>query len=596
MNKFKLLSIALLAFVGLGHAQELDQANKAIDAEQFEKAKSILKKVLVTKPENGKSAFLLGNIYLAQNIADSAKIYFQKGLKAANDSKLNYIGLGQLDLDNGNLTAAQSNFDLATQEVKKKDIEPYIYLGKAYMNANKPDYTNALLVLNKAKLLKPQDAQLQLALGDAFYGSKNQNEAYAAYRNAFQIDPTLIRARVQQGVLLKGAKAYSEAIKFLNEIEVSNPQYGPVYRELAETYYYWGANEPKKYNEYIQKALSYYEKYMSLTDYSLTSRMRHADFLILAKDYKALEAEALKMKELDNVNPRILRYLGYAAYENGNSDAALKALESFIAIPTNKIIARDYLYLGLAKMKIANNRETKTIDVAGFDAAVSFIKKSVEMEITMTNDLSEVGKKLYEQKLYKEAAAIYEIAVTNVNSKNYLLDNFYLGNSLYFDNTRKEVVKPDPIALQKADLAFGNVITASPATQDAYIFRARTNSLLENDEMASKYYLDYVNIALNKWQKLISDTNNNLNAANKSIDDNFIDLYKGTLKDFNYTIYKDELDKDIQKFKPKLIEAYNNVGAFYANTDKVKAKGYFAKTLAMDPVNKYATESLKMLK
>ena len=34
------------------------------------------------------------------------------------------------------------------------------------------------------------------------------------------------------------------------------------------------------------------------------------------------------------------------------------------------------------------------------------IKKSVEMEITMTNDLSEVGKKLYEQKLYKEAAAI----------------------------------------------------------------------------------------------------------------------------------------------------------------------------------------------
>jgi cytochrome c-type biogenesis protein CcmH/NrfG len=556
MNKFKLLSIALLAFVGIGHAQELDQANKAIDAEQFEKAKSILKKVLVTKPENGKSAFLLGNIYLAQNIADSAKIYFQKGLKAANDSKLNYIGLGQLDLDNGNLTAAQSNFDLATQEVKKKDIEPYIYLGKAYMNANKPDYTKALVVLNKAKLLKPQDAQLQLALGDAFYGAKNQNEAYAAYRNAFQIDPTLIRARVQQGVLLKGAKAYSEAIKFLNEIEVSNPQYGPVYRELAETYYYWGANEPKKYNEYIQKALSYYEKYMSLTDYSLTSRMRHADFLILAKDYKALEAEALKMKELDNVNPRILRYLGYAAYENGNTDAALKALESFIAIPTNKIIARDYLYLGLAKMKIANNRETKTIDVAGFDAAVSFIKKSVEMEITMTNDLSEVGKKLYEQKLYKEAAAIYEIAVTNVNSKNYLLDNFYLGNSLYFDNTRKEVVKPDPIALQKADLAFGNVITASPTTQDAYIFRARTNSLLSNDELTIKYYQDYINVVTAKGEE--------------------------------------ELAKPA--IKTKFIESYNNIAAAYANTDKVKAKEYFAKTLAMDPVNKYATESLKMLK
>jgi hypothetical protein len=224
------------------------------------------------------------------------------------------------------------------------------------------------------------------------------------------------------------------------------------------------------------------------------------------------------------------------------------------------------------------------------------LKKAFEMEITMTNDLSEIGKKFYEQKLFKEASVIYEIAVTNVNSKNYLLDNFYLGNSLYYNNTKKDVVKPDPIQLQKADVAFGNVIIASPTTQDAYIFRARTNSLLENDELASKYYLDYVIAALNKWQKLISDSNNNLNAANKSIDDNFLDLYKGTLKDFNYSIYKEELEKDIQKIKPKLIEAYNNIGAFHANTDKVKAKEYFGKTLALDPLNDYATQSLKLLK
>ncbi len=128
MNKSKLLSIALLAFVGIGHAQDLDQANKAIDAEQFEKAKSILKKVLVTKPENGKSAFLLGNIYLAQNIADSAKIYFEKGLKAANDSKLNYIGLGQLDLDNGSLTDGQANFDLTPKDAQSQIAPTYYFL------------------------------------------------------------------------------------------------------------------------------------------------------------------------------------------------------------------------------------------------------------------------------------------------------------------------------------------------------------------------------------------------------------------------------------------------------------------------------------
>lgn len=553
MNTFKILSFALLATVGVTHAQDLEQAKKAIDAEQYEKAKGMLKSIVQAKPSNGRATFLLGNVYLTQNIADSAKIYFQKGMTASEGAKLNYIGLGQIELDNKNTAAAQTNFDQALKDVKKKDTEEYVFIARAYMNADKPDYKKAIEILNKAKLANPTDAQVQLALGDAYYGDKNQNEAYAAYRNAYQTDNTLIRAKMQLGVLLKGAKAYTEAVKAYNDVVAINPNYGPVYRELAETYYYWGNNEPKKYNEHIKQALTYYEKYMTLTDYSLTSRMRHADFLILAKDYKALEVEAEKMKQIDKVNPRILRYLGYSAYENGNIDVALTSLQDFIANPSNKIIARDYLYLGLAKLKKANNAETKTVDATMFNAGVADIKKSVDMEITMTSDLSEVGKKFYEQKLFKEAAAIYEIAVTNVNSKNYLLDNFYLGNSIYYDNTRKDVVKPDPIALQKADAAFGKVIEASPTTQDAYIFRARTNRLLENEENIIKYYEEYLKVVNEKGQE--------------------------------------EFDKN----KTKVIESYNNIAASYANTDATKAKEYFNKTLALDPTNAYATESLKSL-
>lgn len=556
MNKLKIFSIALLTSVTLSYAQDLDQAKKTIDAEQFEKAKGILKAIIKTNPDNGKAAFLLGSVYLTQNIADSAKIYFQKGLVAKTDSKFNYIGLGQMDLDDKNSVAAEANFALATKDIKKKEVEQYIYIAKAYMNANTPDYNKAIEVLNKAKIANPMDANVLMAFGDAYYGVKNQNDSYKAYRDAFDADPTLIRAKMQLGVLLKGARAFSEAVKAYDNVVATNPEYGPVYRELAETYYYWGNNELKNYKEYIAKALAYYEKYMSLTDYSLTSRMRHADFLILAKDYKALEVEANKMKELDKVNPRIFRYLGYSAYENGNVDAAIAALENFIATPTNKIIARDYLYLGLAKMKKANNLETKVVDAVAFDSGVAQLKKAVEMEITITNDLSEVGKKFYEQKMFKEAAAIYEIAVTNVNSKNYLLDNFYLGNSLYYNNTKKDVVKPDPIQLQKADAAYGNVITASPTTQDAYIFRARTNNLLENDEMIIKYYQSYVDVVTAKGEE--------------------------------------EMAKPA--VKSKFIESYNAIAAAYANTDKAKAKEYFAKTLALDPANEYATQSLKALK
>lgn len=554
MNTFKIFSFLVLATITGTNAQDIELAKKTIDAEQYEKAKIMLKTLIQSKSSNGKAFFLLGNIYLKQDIEDSAKIYFQKGLTASDGAKLNYIGLGQLDLDNDNAVAAQANFALATKDLKKKDIEEYIYIARAYMNANKPDYKAAIAILNKAKLVNPNDANLQLAFGDAFYGDKNQNESYAAYRSAFSTDNTLIRANMQLGVLLKGAKAYTEAVKSFDNVIATNPNYGPVYRELAETYYYWGNNEPKKYTEYIQKALGYYEKYLSMTDYSLTSRMRHADFLILAKDYKSLEIEANKMKELDNVNPRILRYLGYSAYENGNIDVAIKSLQDFIANPTNKIIARDYLYLGLAKLKKANNLETKIVDQTVFEAGVADIKKSVEMEISMTNDLSEIGKKLYEQKLYREAAAIYEIAVTNPDSRNFLLDNFYLGNSIYFSNTKKDVVKVDPIALQKADAAFARVIEASPTTQDAYIYRARTNRLLENDEMMAKFYEEYIRIVTEKGPE------------------------------------------EVAKNKNKFIESYNLIAANYAYTDKVKAKEYFNKTLALDPTNQYATESLATLK
>ena len=236
MNKVKIFSIALLTSVTLSYAQDLDQAKKTIDAEQFEKAKGILKSIINTNPDNGKATFLLGSVYLNQNIADSAKIYFQKGSTAKTDAKFNYIGLGQMALDEKNTAAADASFIMATKDIKKKDVEQYVYIAKAYMNADMPDFNKAIEVLNKAKIANPMDANVLMAFGDAYYGVKNQNDSYKAYRDAFDANPTLIRAKMQLGVLLKGARAFSEAVKAYDNVITTNPEYGPVYRELAETY------------------------------------------------------------------------------------------------------------------------------------------------------------------------------------------------------------------------------------------------------------------------------------------------------------------------------------------------------------------------
>lgn len=488
MRKRTILSFAMLTSAFYVQAQDIEQANKANDAEQYEKAKGILKSIIQSKPTNGKATFLLGNVYLKQNIADSAKIYFQRGLSTTEGAKFNNIGLAQMDLDADNKAAAQAKFDLVTKDMKKKDIEEYVYIARAYMNSDKPDYKKAIEILTKAKAINPTDAQVQLALGDAYYGDKNQNEAYVAYRNAYQADNTLLRAKMQLGVLLKGAKAFNEAVKAYNEVIAINPNYGPVYRELAETYYLWGNTDLKNYNENIQKALGFYEKYMSLTDYSISSRMRHADFLIIAKDYKALEAEANKMKELDGINPRIFRYLGYSSFENGNYDAALKALQDYISNPDTKKIAMDYLYLGKTKLKKGVSADGKTIDNALLTAATEDLKKAAEMDPALSKEFNETGKAYFGQKLYGVAAKFFELAMANQDSKTAMEDSVYYAICVITDNRNKDAKTIDKVSMEKADKALDFVITKNPDYSESYFYKGRIYNMLENDEaMATNY-------------------------------------------------------------------------------------------------------------
>jgi Flp pilus assembly protein TadD len=550
MNKFKIFTIALVISATYLQAQDLAPAKKAIDAEQFEKAKSLLKSFIAAKPTNGEAPFLLGKIYLYQTYADSAKVSFLNGFNAKEYSHYNYIGLAQMDLESNNSAGANTNIDAAIKGIKKKDVQEYVYIARAYMDNSKPDYKSAIAILEKAKAINYQDPQVQLALGDAYYGDRNQNDAYSAYRNAFATDPNLVRAKMQLGVILKGASAFAEAERDLNIVANSSPNYGPVYRELAETYYKWGNKDAKNYADYTKKALGYYEKYMSLTDYSLNSRMRHADFLILAKDYVALEAEANKMKEIGGVNPRILRYLGYSSYQNGNTDVAIKSLEDFIANPITKKIPRDYFVLGQAKMKKATGADGKIADQAKFTDAVATMKMAIEQEPKIAEEIYEIGSVFFKQKSYDQAATVFEIATSNKESKNYSDDNAYYGYSVYYGYDK---TKPNVAALDKAEIAFSEVIAKYPTAAIYHFFKAKINDLQEKDDAMVKSYQDYMDLVTAKGPD------------------------------------------EVAKAKTKFIEAYNNIGAFYANTDKVKATEMWNKTLALDPTNQYAIDSIASL-
>lgn len=563
MKKAINIGLALSFVVSGAFAQSLKDAKVALNQEQYEKAKVILKNLVQNDAKEGDNYFYLGEVYLITDYPDSAKTVFAQGDAADTKNTINKVGLGTIELLNGNASGAQTLFNEATAKLKKKDYEELLAAGKAYLKGATPDYNKALEYLLKAKATGQKDAEIDLAIGNSYFGLGNNSEAYTAYRDAISLDNTLLNAKIQLAVISKEAFAFPEASADLQAIVAENTNFAPTYRELAETYYLWSrrVTTVEEYDAKLQEALSYYKKYMDLTDYSLDSRMRYADFLILAKDYETLEVQANEMAKLDQANPRILRYLGYAAYENGNYQESKTALTDFLAkVEPERIIARDYLFLGLADIRLASDTVNKTVDTALLNEAVANMEKAVKADSSIAEDLNEVGMVFFNNRQYGPAARIFEVATLNPDSKNYLYDYFYMGYALYFDYATRvsDEVKPSKTLLEKADVAFGKVTELAPTTDAAYLFRARANRLLD-DETNPKglfvpYYQEFIDVVTAKGGATITQN------------------------------------------KVALVEAHNVNGAFYSlSGDFEKARENFRSALELDPSSEYAKQALTNL-
>ena len=303
ISKIAAASLGLLSVGSSVFAQSLADAKKAIDAEQYQKAKSMLKNLTTTQADKDENFFYLGWVYLKQDYADSAKATFNKGIAINAKSALNYAGLGavaRLDKDNAGAT---NNFNQAIT-LAGKNSKPYQYVGEAYLLLPTPDAkvtpadaNAAIAVLTKGKAVNPKDAELLITLGNAYRSQLKSNEAYQAYSDASTIDPKNPAAKVATGVLWKFANNFEDSEKQFQDALAIDPNYGPAYREWAETDLRWALTDPKQASVKVKQATDEYKKYLSLTDLSIESRMRYADFLIYAGDYKTLQEEATTLSQ-----------------------------------------------------------------------------------------------------------------------------------------------------------------------------------------------------------------------------------------------------------------------------------------------------------
>ena len=185
---------------------------------------------------------------------------------------------------------------------------------------------------------------------------------------------------------------------------------------------------------------------------------------------------------------------------------------------------------------------------------VKKLKGSIEIEPLMANELNELGKKYFSQKMFSVASPIFEMAIANPNSANFIEDNVYYGLSVYTENKSKDAATIDKVALAKADASMDTVIAATPTYQEAYLYKARINSSLEKNDIMAATYQKYLDVVTAKGPE------------------------------------------ELAKNKAKVIESYNTLASFYSVSDAPKAKELLNKTLELDPANTYALDALEILK
>ena len=574
MTKSKLFLSLLAAgsLIGSANAQSLKDAQAAMDAEQYDKAKGILQNLVEKKGKDGENYFYLGQIYLINEKVDSAAIIFNQGLVNAPKEQLNNVGLGIVDLQKNNVSAAEQKFASATAGLGKKDYLPLYYIGRAYIDAPKPDYAKAVDYLTQAKTKNLKDAQVPVALGDAYLGLKDNSQAYVSYRDALNVDPDLVKAKVQQALITRRAFAFDEALEQYNNIVSEYPSYGPVFREIAETQLQMARRLPDNtdaekaaYETQVAKAVDSYKKYLEVTgDKSTEAQVRYADFLVFGQKYDELKNVAEKLVNVPGVDAKVYRYLGLIAVNQDQNYA--KGVEYFDKLfaeaDAERLIAIDYLFSGLAN-----------IEAADANKGVANLAKALEKDSLMMPEIGSAGMVAYGQGKYDVAAAIFNIPAQQKGTDFYYEANYFLGDANFRAGAAKKEKGEDASKELNAALKALEVLTTSSDQKviDEYLVK-------------SLYLTAFANMNLDVVDPEQPELLKGL----------YVPAFEQLIKVLNdkkaggYVYTEDDISK--------LADANNQVGYYYIlKEDYPKAITYFNNTISISPNDETAQQMLEAL-
>ncbi len=415
-------------------SQQIKDAIKATENEQYEKATALFKAIITKETTNAEAYYYLGENLLNAGKTDSAEIVFQKGKNVNEFMPLNGIGLARISNIKGNSKDALSMIETVYSRYSEKGfkvkdemkIRGYVEGAEALLDGKVKNTAKAMELVGKALALDEFCAAAFIVKGDAQYESDQLNvtEPVLSYKKAAELDHTSAIALSKAAYMYYRAKMFKKAIEYYSEALKMDVNFAPAYSGRGDAYYY---------DNQLHLGVDDYKRYLELNKGNVRARIRYAAFLYLKKAYdESLTELASVEKVLGNQDAYVNRIKGYNLYEKGDYVGAKSALELFISkVTTDKINSSDYEYLGRSYQKL-NDEEKMSIyfekaviidfknksglineiiavykDKKNYAMQVYWYKKKVKLGSKEANDFYYMGQAAYSGDLYQDCDSAY---------------------------------------------------------------------------------------------------------------------------------------------------------------------------------------------
>ena len=488
----------------------------------------LINEIATDSTTRAETSFNLGNIYFSENLLDSARLCFVKGVAANPLNSLNAIGLTMLKIKSDPAAAELEFTNLLKLKQNKKNVDVYIAIANAYLFNDIID--KALIYQDKAKSIKPKYAPVYVVLGDIELAKKNVGEACRNYEQAIYFDDKCKEA------FIKYARAYKNvntplAIEKLNALKVKEPAFLLVDKELADIYYSINnfGKAAELYNNYLQSGNS---NVQDLTQYAFT--------LFLGGQFeKSLEVTKLGLVKAPR-NPVFNRLAMYNNVDMKKTKDALAAADVFFNKTDNpKFTYLDYRYFGQAL------RDNKQIELA-----IPQFEKALQIDSSKVDLWKDISDMYSEKYAYKKSLDAYNIYLTSLTEEKKTGDVLMTLGKLYYglgNDTTETKLDVKKSYCVKADSVFALIAIKEPNGYRGNFWRARSNVGLDPETtlgLAKPYYEQTATLVISKADA---------------------------------------------RFNPVLIECYRYLGFFYfQKKDYTQSMTYWNKILAIEPNNAVA--------